>query len=109
VSTKGERRKRSTQGYDHNIPALADFRTALDTPFRVQGGEVLRLVEAEATGGYAAGMGRDPFRLAFLGPADPVLPQRTYRLEHGTLGALDIFLVPIASDASGTTYEAIFA
>ena len=91
------------------MPELVDFRTAIHTPFSLEGGHVLRLVEAQATGERAAGMERDPFRLAFLGPADPVLPQRMYRLEHGALGALDIFLVPIAGDASGTTYEAIFA
>ena len=91
------------------MPELADFRTAIHTPFSLEGSHVLRLVEAQATGERAPGMERAPFRLAFLGPADPVLPQRTYRLEHGALGALDIFLVPIASDAGGTTYEAIFA
>jgi hypothetical protein len=90
------------------MPELADFRTALDTPFTVEDSHVLRLVEAQGIGQAAAGMARDPFRLAFLGPADPLLPQRTYRLEHDGLGALDIFLVPIARDASGTTYEAIF-
>jgi hypothetical protein len=54
-------------------------------------------------------MQREPFRLAFLGPTDPALPQQTYRLEHDVLGTLDIFLVPIARNAAGTTYEAIFA
>jgi hypothetical protein len=88
---------------------IADFRSAVGTSFTLEGGHALRLVEAQATGGRAAGMPRDPFRLAFLGPADPILPQRIYRLEHEALGRLDIFLVPIANDAGGTTYEAIFA
>ena len=88
---------------------LADFRTAIDTPFRVDGSVALHLVQAQAIGGRAAGMERDPFRLEFLGPADPVLPQRTHRLEHDALGTFDIFLVPIGRDARGTSYEAIFA
>jgi hypothetical protein len=90
------------------MPELADFDTAVGTLFRLDGNYVLRLVEAQPTGEGVAGT-RDPFRLAFVGPADPILPQRTYRLEHSTLGPLDIFLVPIARDFAGTTYEAIFA
>jgi hypothetical protein len=91
------------------MPELADFRTAIDTPFRLDGGHVLRLVEAQATAERVVGMAREPFRLEFLGPPDPILPQRTYRLEHDALGALEIFLVPTGRDAGGTTYEAIFA
>jgi hypothetical protein len=91
------------------MPELADFRVAVGTVFRLEGSDELHLVEAEPTGERGAGMEREPFRLAFLGPADAILPQRTYRLEHDTLGTLDIFIVPIARDANGTTYEAIFA
>ena len=47
------------------------------------------------------------FRLEFVGPADPILPQATYRfVGEGT--DHDIFIVPIARDAGGTRYEAIF-
>ena len=48
--------------------------------------------------------GRAPFSLVFQGGPDPPLPQRIYRVEHDALGALEIFLVPIASDR----YEAVF-
>lgn len=51
---------------------------------------------------------RAPFSLLFLGPADPVLPQRIYRLEHESVGPLEIFIVPVGRDQSGTTYEAVF-
>jgi len=47
------------------------------------------------------------FRLEFLGPQTPILPQACYILEHGNK-ADEIFIVPVASDAQGTTYEAIF-
>jgi hypothetical protein len=94
-------------------PTLDDFRAAVGGTFALHAGDglglELRLVDAQATGDRAAGVPRDPFRLAFLGPADPSLPQRTYRLEHDALGELDVFLVPIGRDAGGTTYEAIFA
>lgn len=53
--------------------------------------------------------GRQPFALTFRGgPPGRYLPQRTYTLEHETLGALPIFLVPISPDAEGIRYEAIF-
>ncbi len=52
--------------------------------------------------------GRQPFKLEFRGPADRSLAQATYRLTHATLGALEIFIVPVGRDASGTLYEAIF-
>jgi hypothetical protein len=48
--------------------------------------------------------GRAPFSLVLKGGPTPPLPQRIYRVEHAELGALEIFLVPIAADR----YEAIF-
>ena len=47
---------------------------------------------------------REPFRLLFRGPSRPILPQRTYALEHAELGRLEIFIVPIGPGQ----YEAIF-
>jgi len=49
--------------------------------------------------------GRAPFSLVFQGGPDPPLEQRIYRVEHGELGELDIFLVPIAADR----YQAVFS
>ena len=48
--------------------------------------------------------GRAPFSLVFQGGPSPPLPQGTYRVEHPELGAIEIFLVPIAQDR----YEAVF-
>lgn len=47
------------------------------------------------------------FRLRFRGPPDPLLPQALYRFERSGR-AYDIFVVPIAQDDKGSTYEAIF-
>jgi len=58
--------------------------------------------------GLQGAASREQFSLHFRGPATPVLPQKIYRLQHPSLGALDIFLVPIRRDASGMTYEAVF-
>ena len=48
--------------------------------------------------------GRAPFSLLFQGDREQTLPQAIYRVEHPQLGALDIFLVPIAPGR----YEAVF-
>lgn len=51
---------------------------------------------------------RPPFSL-FLVAKDPrVLPQRIYRLAHQALGEVSIVLVPVAKDAEGVTYQAVF-
>ena len=47
------------------------------------------------------------FRLELLGPVELLLPQGTYSVAAGS-GTHDIFIVPIARDAHGTRYEAIF-
>lgn len=50
-----------------------------------------------------------PFSLVFTGPPRPHLGQGIHRLEHDELGGLDIFLVPIGYDATGSIrYEAVF-
>lgn len=77
------------------------FRLAAD-----DGSHDLTLVECKRLGGTA--LEREPFSLVFLGLREPVLPQRIYPLAHDELGELEIFLVPIAQDADGTRYEAIF-
>ena len=50
-----------------------------------------------------------PFSVVFRGPAEPLLPQATYRLSHATLSDFDLFLVPIGPDGDGMAYEAAFS
>jgi Domain of unknown function (DUF6916) len=64
---------------------------------------------AEAGGTGPDGQARQQFALVFRGPAEPVLPQATYAVEHDELGRLEIFLVPIGPTGSGMRYEAVFA
>jgi hypothetical protein len=48
------------------------------------------------------------FSLIFRGPADGPLRQYTLAVEHPDLGAMDLALVPVASDPNGLQYEALF-
>ena len=53
---------------------------------------------------------RQAFSVVFVGPAHPILPQRIYRVEHGEMGALDLFLVPLGPEQAGhIRYETVFA
>ena len=74
------------------------FRIAADdtTPFDAELVEVREIAREPG--------GRAPFSLVFQGGPSPPLPQRIYRVEHEELGAIEIFLVPIAADR----YEAVF-
>lgn len=93
-------------------PTLDTFTPAVGETFTVGGDEgakvELLLVEAapKDAGPHAP---RPPFSLLFQGPADPFLPQATYRFENGSLGMMEIFIVPLGHDEHGTTYEAFFA
>jgi hypothetical protein len=73
----------------------------------------IELVEAteglEDGGPGPDGQQRKQFSLVFRGAAGAPMPQRIRQLTHETLGELDLFLVPIGSDATGVRYEAAFA
>ena len=92
----------------HSLPPLAGFSAQCGTRFAVVGldGVALDLFEAVPLDGQAPDERR--FSLMFRSPAQPILPQATYTLEHAVLGALAIFLVPVGRDAAGAQYQAIF-
>lgn len=87
-----------------------DFRGAVDEPFAVDadGAGTISLVLTEARGLGRSYQDREAFVLTFRGPAEPYLPQGTYRLEHARVGANDIFIVPVGEGPDGYEYEANF-
>lgn len=92
--------------------SLDDFAPHVGRIFRLEAESEamdVTLTEAAAIGAPAADDSmRQAFSLVFIGPGESVLPQRIYRLTHPEMGELDLFLVPIGSDAEGTRYQAIF-
>ena len=52
--------------------------------------------------------GMERFSVFFDGPADLMLPQKTYTLRHERMGEFDIFMTPISADAKAVRYEAVF-
>jgi hypothetical protein len=68
----------------------------------------LELVEVNAAAAPRPGQPRLSFSLVFSGPRGLFLPQRIYRLEHESLGVLELFLVSVQPDARGALFEAVF-
>lgn len=64
---------------------------------------VARVMESEA-----ARLPRHPFSIFFAGPRSFLLRQHTYRVTHESLGALEIFLVPVGETPNSYQYEAVF-
>gem|GEM_PF-1384685 len=79
---------------------IAHFRS-LTTPLH------LTLIAVSGYGQRQSG-NREAYSLLFLGPPQPVLPQRIYSLGHAGMGELKIFLVPIGYQQDGIGYEAVF-
>jgi hypothetical protein len=85
---------------------LSDF--AADTVYEVaaQGGPYpLTLAKAQALSD--SGREGGSFRLEFLGPDEPILPQAIYRFASDA-AEHEIFIVPIARGDGGVRYEAVF-
>jgi hypothetical protein len=91
----------------------ANFAQHLNTTFRVHV-TAPRPIELELVGVEGWNIrpeeqsGMERFSIYFHGPADLYMPQGVYKLEHEQMGTFDLFLVPIAKDASGFRYEAVF-
>lgn len=93
------------------LPTFAAFAAVVGEPFDLAVGEAtarLTLTEATRSGPSAADPARETFSLLFHETTRRVLPQGTWRMRNATLGQIEIFIVPVAQDKDGTTYQAIF-
>ncbi len=88
-----------------------EFEGATATGFRLRAdgpdGTSLVLESVTRRAASPAG-GRAGFSVVFASDSPVVHPQRIYRVEHDTLGVLDLFLVPIGHGSTGIRYEAVF-
>lgn len=84
-----------------------DFARRVGSSWTVEGcgPATLELVEvspAKVSGPW------EMFSVVFRGVPDGPLEQGTYALVDEELGALDLFVVPLAPDADGARYECVF-
>lgn len=97
---------------DLDAVSAADFNPHIGSAFLIRftdGEYTLRLAEVTEQPALGwPGSSRSPFSLVFSGPAQPILRQGTYLLQHDVLGDLTLFIVPIQPDSSGSRYEAVF-
>jgi hypothetical protein len=93
----------------------ADFRDHQGTRFQITAASredgspasfEAELVDVTEYPDNAIGSFRTPFSALFHGPAEPVMPQGIYRVEHEHLGGLEILLVPLGPEASAESGEA---
>lgn len=84
------------------------FLDHLNTTFRVSGAtsEPLEIELVKVTS--LSSPGHVQFSIQFQGPGNLFLPQRTYTIEHETIGRFDLFLVPVGKNSTGFEYEAVF-
>ncbi len=93
---------------------LSDFSPTVGSSFQVrtEPNVALELELLEAVNLGAASISSstrsESFSLLFKGPNDVMLPQQICPMNHPELGELSIFLVPVAREADGMRYEAIF-
>ncbi|MBZ9855762.1 hypothetical protein LB566_18305 [Mesorhizobium sp. CA13] len=90
------------------MASASDFEQAVGQAFTVEAGGRQIALELSAVNRIASsprpGGG---FSLLFKGPRATALPQATYRFA-GNGDTHDIFIVPVAADATGLLYEAVF-
>lgn len=99
---------------DVDAPTQEAFSQCLGDVFRIalESGQHLSLELVEAAALPARGIisPSQPFTLLFKSAESGFLPQGIYRLQHESMGALEIFLVPVGPDKNGQgmCYESIF-
>jgi hypothetical protein len=85
-----------------------DFAGSIGETYKVRAGdEILDLRLDRAQPHARAVREAGAFRLEFVGPVDPLLPQAIYAFEVGG-ESHEIFIVPIERNSAGTRYEAVF-
>ena len=91
------------------LPSREEFSEHVNSAFQ------MRLGEGSAVDFCLVGVDdivsnavQENYALTFLAPLDTQPAQGIYRLDHETLGELEIFLVPVKKDESGLYLEAVF-
>jgi len=92
-----------------NALTADEFASQVNSRFRlIAGPESAMDVELiEFTAGSKSAH-QEAFSIVFRAPVEAPLEQRIYRLEHESMGAFELFLVPIGKSPEGVSYEAVF-
>ena len=96
-----------------NMKAFSD---ALKSEFVVRnasGRTAIRLIEvkdlrSDAQKASVITSTRECFSTVFMGPRSHSLQQEVYKVNHSSLGAFSLLLVPVGKDTNARYYEAVF-
>jgi hypothetical protein len=89
------------------LPSKKDFSDQLNSIFHAHAGEGFDLCLVEFDD-RVSNEAQENYTLLFRAPVDAPQEQGIYELDHESLGAMDLFLVPVKKDADGLYYEAVF-
>ena len=89
---------------------LEDFAGKVGETFllRLDSGDKVDIELIEAIGVKGGVPERPSFSILFRIPEDVITHQRTYQVEHGEMGELMLFLVPVGPGETGMQWEAVF-
>ncbi len=88
-----------------------EFVACLGQDFEIvfsDGSLPVKLSEANQWGPDQPANIRQPFALVFRADRNLRLPQGIYKMRNAQLGEMEIFLVQVAADKTGSTLEAVF-
>ena len=92
--------------------SIQNFAGAANQEFEISMGEAamsVTLIEVKPLQQQPyPGMMREPFSLLFKSASPIILPQKMYRIKNPAVGAIDVFLVPVAQDQGAIVYQAVF-
>lgn len=95
-----------------NLPKLEDFKTHQQDDFSITftaGQEgVCQVKEISVSKAPANEQGKQQFSVVFVHNNPVVFEQGVYSVKNRSLGAFDLFLVPIYGDEEAVHYEAVF-
>lgn len=93
------------------LMTVQQFADCLNESFQVELDEQsieFVLVEVRPLSSAQSNVQRQSFSLMFRHSGASAVPQQTYAMHHPRLGALEIFIVPVAQEPGAFLYQAIF-
>jgi len=91
------------------LPGQAEFAAQVGSSFQLVDGSEPFSMKLTSCQGRVGDDRFEQFSLLFTAQPGAPLRQGTYAVEHGALGSLLLFLVPVAASAEGVSYQAVFS
>ena len=87
---------------------METFSDRVNTTFQMHYGSQTAPLEVVSVTDLGSTPRQIQFSVIFRAPVTAPIHQGIYRVDHDSAGPFDLFLVPIARDADGVQYQAVF-